>query len=931
MLRPLIQFLVFIISVAMISSCSLPPDLFCHHESAVTFQNTIRPILKEHCAGCHSSDAVEPQFPTFMDGVDDPTSWAASLEHLGKGYLHFRVTDTTDADEDAIMDYRMPQGGTLPPEEIQLYRDWYYDNVSTQPDISTNCAFCHNFGAFELTSMPRVFDAGNLESLRMAGVAFIDFVVNELHDPAIGGHSHAMPPFTELSLSDLEKRQINKWFRNQKKIREENRDAGSIDAHRLAYERGYGLDQGQIDFSIPATDAVLSPGDTLSISYSANIASGSGDVVFYIDDDPEGLDGRAVKGCEALGSNTVDWTIGSTAQNVIEDLLADSPNPPSPGSRHDFHLYGCVYDRDNVSCRYADQPLTLAYASGLRPVSVPDKQVDKFDLLRRLTIDHCKRLPTLDEISDLHDNLATTTTDDLVDYVVDQCAESDEFAELMALMVDDFVLPSADPYIGKNLVLTVNPITVSVDGVDQTFRYIYGSRPGWEDCGDGLTSMTAAEFNNTFELVTPYWDTSPVHVCRGPVPSTVTAPDPNISATGVITDPSTGTRYYSMTNSNETLRIPNWGAVTPTIWLADVKNCRSEYRFPCGCGDNLRLCSLQNPLPDELDKSKAVTNVSDLIYTNGTGAERALENHSQREANMLVQHIVKSGRPFTDIFTTTESVRTSRLQQYMEALHAVPEDQSCINNGVADTTTSLCGSGLRDFVPSITPYYSHEWLVDYFPANTDAQAGLDAAYREDWQVVERQPFHSGILTMAQLLIRQPTEPNFANQVYRFWMCEDIGWRADRDLVVGPGDSDDSIDGQAFTKLETTLAANEALTNSDCFGCHLTVNSMAAFRNRWSKGGFYNHPSFGSSPNADGLVALDTSLAGSDIVGLGAMLAEHPKVHECIARRVHRFVTGEEPDAATLNDHLSAFDVGGSRDIRKLFRSVLESDDYQRPR
>lgn len=336
----------------------------------------------------------------------------------------------------------------------------------------------------------------------------------------------------------------------------------------------------------------------------------------------------------------------------------------------------------------------------------------------------------------------------------------------------------------------------------------------------------------------------------------------------------------------------------------------------------------------------------------------------QAETFQLVKHIVWGAEgllgldvPFTEIFTADYSVRTSRLQHLYEWTQSDYRDSSETD----ECYRQLLGIDKTDASCNLDVALTSVEYVDFDPTTTDGK---------DWQVV---PFDAvstgteglsyraaGILTHLQLLLRQPSEPNIANRIYSYFTCQDIGWNR-WELQSDPDDEGDFPDwllttdyeGASELRFSTLFRTSSAVTEPfdegedavrNCRGCHLTVVPLAAFRNFWTDFGRYDpgkvaqaaglHQTLVTTEASDryGAKGVFLGKSGKDMTGLGALMARSETVHRCITNRVVGWLTGSmlEQRSEAL-DALTATFQDSNFDIKALYRAVLSSDEYRRPR
>ena len=583
--------------------------------------------------------------------------------------------------------------------------------------------------------------------------------------------------------------------------------------------------------------------------------------------------------------------------------------------------------------------LALLIVAALPTTSRADA-LDGYDLWRRQTIDVCQRLPTLEEIACITVNGGDYPVGGAgpcdFEATLDACLESEAFAELIALGINDFILPAVVPLKGQYAWINWNTATYfNAAGVEKTVRYWHmdANNSDWDDCLKGVLQPLpdrAALAGYLERADEPFW----ANAHQG---------GPEV---GIYDD---GVPYVLVCKQTEDLTCKG-GLYTASLANTAEVECndsgnmqcdRSKNDFPCGCGPNLRWCL---PLGTLYDADGSVA-----AEPNGDGL-RLVRQQLLYEAASFVKQVVLAengiiggAARFTDIFDGEYGIRTSRLQHFYEVNQADFRD-----TGDSDACDRIIDGLDKSAASCTTPKMGGQ--VPFI----DRGLGLGAGYAldaeaADWQVIDyttpavdgvtpRLDHFSGILSTWELLLRQPSEPNFANRVYSHWTCEEIGWRewGLSDISAGGTGHDWALSGTGwgtsprFSTLYRTTAAlepfNDPLMAGTCLGCHLTVNSMAAFRNRWDQKARYK-------PRQQ-VYAYGAFLGeeGDDLAGLGALMATSPVVHACIVNRTVKRLTGHwmKRTDAELQSLVDVFTSSGF-DMRALYRAVIDTDAYRRPR
>lgn len=119
--------------------------------------------------------------------------------------------------------------------------------------------------------------------------------------------------------------------------------------------------------------------------------------------------------------------------------------------------------------------LTLVSASAEAATSLD------YDVWRRTMLDICQRMPTMEELAcvavDWGSGCALTR-----EAQISECINHREFADLIGLWVDDFLLPEGKPGITLFHWLTIGKASVETAAGSEVIRYWYSHRGGWVDC-----------------------------------------------------------------------------------------------------------------------------------------------------------------------------------------------------------------------------------------------------------------------------------------------------------------------------------------------------------------------------------------------------------------------------------------------------------------
>jgi len=607
---------------------------------------------------------------------------------------------------------------------------------------------------------------------------------------------------------------------------------------------------------------------------------------------------------------------------------------------------------------------------------------DDYTLWRRLTVDLCQRLPTLEEVACIEANGDLIPSRSLslsgqapdvrcdvdFDTTLDECIESESFAEVVALGINDFDLPSSNIAVGDP---TLKWKTATFADAGEV-KYWYAR--GWGDCLRGVNTRSRSVDDYLDRAEEPYFASDANIALDGELGSGFFGvDDEDVPFTYVCKETRSlvGSVDCSVDGATEaTASLTNDEIEACTPESSRNRSCvRAGGHWPCGCGPNLRWCQTSSAM------FASGTAVAEEDNSDGTGRwNMALKNETFQlvkqvvlgSSGLLADRVAEGSDhvPFVRIFDADYSIRSSKLQMLYDSYQAnfANEDESdaCYRQlaGLDISDATDCD---HDVATRLVPYVDWDvtgadgvdWQVVPFDAEGAGTAGL--AYRG-----------GGILTHLQFLLRQPSEPNVANRVYSYWTCEDVSWKG-WDLTR-EDDADDLSDWYVQPEydwvteplrfsplLRTTTAMTEPLEDylgdtdgdqmdANCQGCHVTVNPLAAFRNFWGSSGRYNpgdaaralgkRVELVTNPDheAYGAKGVFLGVEGNDLAGLGAIMASSERVHRCIANRVVHWLTGEMwPTGSDELERLVSRFVGSDYDLREVYRSVITSEQYRRLR
>jgi len=584
-------------------------------------------------------------------------------------------------------------------------------------------------------------------------------------------------------------------------------------------------------------------------------------------------------------------------------------------------------------------------------------EVDGYGLWRRQTLDICQRLPTLEEVKCIQANSGEMPYGRFlgigdapgcdIDFsqVISDCLNSEAFAESIGRWVNDFILPSEIPSYSQYNYIVLNETTLTDD--EEVIPYWYGFNSSWGDCLDGV-SLTSSNIDDYLDKAyAPYWWAGGVN---------------GTSEAGLSTDEADQIFAYvckkevTDEGSQKTYSLADTDA-TVTYNGRSYTCQRSNRNFPCGCGPNMRWCLVRSNFKDDDGGATSANNESSWWRLK----RQALEEPGQFVKQVVLREngiLSSKSPPFTDIFNGSYAVRTSRLQHYYEVMQADHRDSSRYTDECHRLITGIDKNS--ESASCATTMTGNIDYVDYTDPNSPpsgVSVGIDGG---DWQVVDftqkdvgntfapLEYQSAGILTSWQLLNRQPTEPNIANRIYSFWTCEEVSWRSNdpfsgSDYFVTVNESDYSLKTyfggtDNFSTIFRTTAALEPLSNTEdsnanCAGCHVTVNPLAAFRNRWDEAGRYREADYSpDGTEVDSAQGIFLGSSADDMTGFGNLLANSGVVHRCIVNRSFERLVGHrlDSDSDTLQSLTETF-LAADKDIRALYDAILDTDEYRKPR
>jgi hypothetical protein len=181
----------------------------------------------------------------------------------------------------------------------------------------------------------------------------------------------------------------------------------------------------------------------------------------------------------------------------------------------------------------------------------------------------------------------------------------------------------------------------------------------------------------------------------------------------------------------------------------------------CGCGHDLRWCSSDHSVP-------------------------AMREALSDEPAMLIEHVLREGRPYHEAFTTPQTRINGPIAHFHRYLSGVDE-------GVVDVHHRL----------GLIHYGGRMGEVPDIPFQD-----------RSWHTIERDEVHSGVLTTPAFLLRFNTHRARANRVYTALFCDPF-------IAAAGGTATD--EGEPSPNLRE---------RSGCADCHQVLEPAAAVWGRW---------------------------------------------------------------------------------------------------
>lgn len=271
-------------------------------------------------------------------------------------------------------------------------------------------------------------------------------------------------------------------------------------------------------------------------------------------------------------------------------------------------------------------------------------------------------------------------------------------------------------------------------------------------------------------------------------------------------------RPLAMNGSKEgyVMVTPYWDAEPIPVCAFDVIDANdfdcsvysnsTAYWTNCGCGPNLRGCI---SLPGGID---------------GSPTRRGVRDAFSEEPARIFESIVRERRPYHEAFTTQRTFVNGPIVHYYNYM-----------------------AGLEN------PYEQNGIVYENYLGALPSMTWNDA---DNWQQIERESMHSGVLTTPAYLLRFGSNRGRVNHFYRTFLCQPF-----LPSAAGlPQDDNPHPDLQQ---------------RDGCENCHLTIEPAAHYFGRWrtnGQNGFLNNDTLPLAPTDDWRCSQCTDRANSTCNG-----------------------------------------------------------------
>ncbi len=162
----------------------------------------------------------------------------------------------------------------------------------------------------------------------------------------------------------------------------------------------------------------------------------------------------------------------------------------------------------------------------------------------------------------------------------------------------------------------------------------------------------------------------------------------------------------------------------------------------------------------------------------------------------------------------------------------------------------------------------------------------------------------------------PTNKNRArsNYVYEKFLCD----------TLSPADE---------TTTNTEYWDHEHGTNPDCIGCHQRLDPAARFFDRWTNPNADLPPQYNSNKESGGNLWIKNLDGGYEEIktkstqGLASFLKDHPRVHECFAKKTWRWFVSESNPIPHQTMYNAGKILGETRSFNEMFRYILQHEYF----
>lgn len=256
-------------------------------------------------------------------------------------------------------------------------------------------------------------------------------------------------------------------------------------------------------------------------------------------------------------------------------------------------------------------------------------------------------------------------------------------------------------------------------------------------------------------------------------------------------------------------------------------------------------------------------------------------NHDMTmEPGWIIGHTVAEDKPYSEIVTTQKTIMTGTYGYFMSKRIGQELWPSFVNGSYAEKEHPV-------FSSSDPQDSKHYW-------------------------VDRGPYNAGVLTTIGFQISTNGNRAKANRAFQAFTCQTF-------KVPDGVPIDDTDDNPDLTKRRY------------CSSCHIALEPMAAFFNRWPEAGVNNF-----MYNTDPKIRDDGKFLGKEgpgALGFGKILGEADTFKRCGIERAFEFVNGrkmtEKEAEKLIPGYLQEFKDNGEK-LRPIIKSMVLTNEFLNP-